>query len=858
MAELTRSRRYQEPLGSGPFEAIVVSHLDPSYMGTLQVELLRSSAAGNQPERTGQIIEAKYLNPFYGVTPLADTSNNDGYQYSQKSYGMWAVPPDVGTRVVVIFLEGKISKAFWIGCVQDEYMNFMLPGYASTENVTNFGKKVPTSEYNKRLHTGEVRDPTKFAKPVHTDLARNLIRQGLIDDDVRGHSTSSARREVPSMVFGWSTPGPVDKRENAPRGRVGPADAKANAFINRLGGSSFVMDDGDDKLIRKGHPSNTASEYVNKEGGEEGGDPTIPHNECIRLKTRTGHQILLHNSEDLIYIGNARGTAWIELTSNGKIDIYSADSISIHSQQDLNFTADRDINFLAGKNLNAVVGREYKLSAGSSISNIAGTTISSNAGESISENAGTNIANYANGKASYISNDTTDVLAGANLALGSPSTVGIEGHSSVKITTDGDYHMKALGNALWWSGAETSIKSDSALKVTSDNVIALKATGNINTKSAATNIAADGSIKLKGSDVALQPGAALPEPVEASEATIPAAPVPVVPSPALRAALVARIPQHEPWYQHENINPLEYTPDKTRANTNQIDSYPPRVPDTFNKSGMRTRTSGGFNTAGTRGVATTERYSVASASVPSYSPQTLEEKQRVSRLFCQKLRDLGWADKPDEFFKAAVACAHTESALGLIEEASYANTSNERIRDIFSAARSLSDEELTSLKANKFDFFEYVYGYTVPRGRNLGNQFANDGGNYIGRGLIQLTGRGNYQRYGRQAGLVDEGLVDPQLNPFGVTILDNPTLLNSDVDTACAVAAAYLIDRYQDDGRGVLGNMRIAIAGTEGGYQLGIDKDQAFFDAMTDDSWIRPPEPEPDLPTSFNDITGPQ
>ena len=848
-----RSRSYQEPIGQGPFEAVVVSHLDPSYMGRLQVELLKSSSAGNQPERSGQLVEARYLSPFYGVTPLANTSNNEGYQFSQKSYGMWAIPPDVGTRVVVILLEGKISQAYWIGCVQDEYMNFMLPGYPATENVTNFGARVPTSEYNKRLADPSVKDPTKFPKPVHNELARRLTQQGLYADDIRGLTTSGARREVPSMVFGWSTPGPLDKRENAPKGQVGPSDAKANRFINRLGGSSFVMDDGDDKLIRKGSPENSPQEYVNKEAGEEGGDPTLPANELIRLKTRTGHQILMHNTEDLIYIANARGTAWIELTSNGKIDIYSADSVSIHSQQDLNFTADRDINLMAGKNMNLISGLDYKLSAGASISNIATNNISSNAGDTISENAGSIIANYSQGQASYISGDTTDVLAGANLALGSPSTVGIEGHSSVKITTDGDFHMKALGNGLWWTEGQTSIKSTLQLKVTGDNVIAIKSKGNTNLESeAATNIKAANTISVKGSDTAIQPGADLPAAVEADSATIPAAPNPQVPTPALRAAPISRIPQHEPWYEHENLNPLEYAPDKTRANVAPMETYPPRIPDTFNKSGMRTNTSGGRNATGTTGVATPGRYSPAGPDATSYSPETLEEKKNVARKFCSELRKQGWADKPKEFFFAAIACAHTESRLGLLEEGSYSGTSNDRIRSIFSVTQSLSDAELTTLKADKFNFFEYVYGKDSSIGRNLGNQYTNDGGNYIGRGLIQLTGRGNYQRYGKKAGLVDEGLVDSTLNPFGVTVIDQPGLLNTDVPTACAIAASYLVERYRERNRGVLGNMRYCIAGSERGFELGISKDQAFFDSL-DDTWITEPEPDRNIDPNLVD-----
>ena len=112
------------------------------------------------------------------------------------------------------------------------------------------------------------------------------------------------------------------------------------------------MDDGDDKFVRKTKASEGPPEYASILQGETG-DPTIPHNELVRIRTRTGHQILLHNSEDLIYIGNARGTTWIELTSNGKIDIYAADDISMHTAGNFNVTADKDINLTStGGNVN--------------------------------------------------------------------------------------------------------------------------------------------------------------------------------------------------------------------------------------------------------------------------------------------------------------------------------------------------------------------------------------------------------------------------------------------------------------------------------------------------------------------------
>lgn len=293
------------------------------------------------------------MSPFYGVTS-ADFVREDPNNYgnTQKSYGFWAVPPDVGTTVVVIFIDGDPKRGYWMGCVQDEGMNFMVPGIAATSNVVDETDRMPVAEYNKQINSVQATGATKNKKPRHP-LADALESQGLLKDDIRGLTTSSARRDIPSMVFGWSTPGPVDKRPGSPRGPIGKEDYKIpNAFVGRLGGSTFVMDDGDDKFLRKKSAKEDAPVYASVLQNETDGDVTIPHNELIRLRTRTGHQILLHTSEDLIYITNSRGTAWIELTSNGKIDIYSQDSISVHTENDINFTADRDINFTAGANVN--------------------------------------------------------------------------------------------------------------------------------------------------------------------------------------------------------------------------------------------------------------------------------------------------------------------------------------------------------------------------------------------------------------------------------------------------------------------------------------------------------------------------
>ena len=368
-------RRTPESLSSefnaGPYLARVVSNIDPKYMGTLQVQLLRD--VGNIPESEGSLFQVKYLSPFYGATSLDHNGRNNTFGDTQKTYGMWMVPPDVGVIVLVTFVEGDPKQGYWLGCVQDEFMNFMIPGLAATEiNTENPPGKKPVAEYNKKINTNEQTDTTLIKKPVHP-LASVLSKQGLLTDEHRGITTSSARRESPSNVFGISTPGPIDRKSGAPRGNIGTKENKiTGAFVSRLGGTTLVMDDGDDNFLRKKPASEGPPDYASVENDEKGGDPGIPHNELFRIRTRTGLQILLHNSEDLIYIGNARGTTWIELTSNGKIDIFAEDSVSIHTKADLNVTADNninltasnDVNIKAGNNINLTAATDYNIKAG--------------------------------------------------------------------------------------------------------------------------------------------------------------------------------------------------------------------------------------------------------------------------------------------------------------------------------------------------------------------------------------------------------------------------------------------------------------------------------------------------------------
>ena len=352
-------------IGSGPYLAKVVGHLDPSFMGGLEVTLLRSD--GNTQGDAGQTYPVRYAPPFYGTTAFEFMGYNvDSYSDTQKSYGMWFVPPDIGVTVMVHFIDGNPSEGYWTNCVPGRFMNQMIPALGASPNVAfapgqdavyDVGE-VPVAEANRRANQlDQGMDIDKIPKAVHP-FADRLLEQGLLAEDIRGAVKSSARRNAPSSVFGILTPGPLDR--NGPKQFIGKTQSKSATPVpvSRLGGSQFVMDDGDERFQRRTTASEGPPDYADLLGGDAG-DSDIPKDEYVRLRTRKGHQILLHNSEDLIYIGNSRGTAWIELTSDGKIEIFAEDSISVHTKQDMNFYAARDMNLEAGRNVNIKASAEY-------------------------------------------------------------------------------------------------------------------------------------------------------------------------------------------------------------------------------------------------------------------------------------------------------------------------------------------------------------------------------------------------------------------------------------------------------------------------------------------------------------------
>ncbi len=539
----------------GPYLARVVNNLDPELQGALEVVLYEGVTPDS--EESGFTCTVKYLPSFWGTTSSKFEGNNSAsFNDVQKSYGMWFVPPDIDTVVLCMFIGGNRNAGYWLGVVPDRFQNHMIPGIAASrftamtpEQKRKYGTEyLPVAEFSikNRKITGKY-EVNEFNKPVHP-FADRLLQQGLLLDDIRGVTSSSARREHPSGVFGISTPGPVDSSVNAPTASVVYNKKTTRIFHSRLGGHQLVMDDGDKNGL----------------------------NELFRIRTRTGHQILLHNSSDLIYIANAAGSAWIELTGQGKIDIFAQDSVSIHTEGDFNLRADRDFNIEAVRDVNIKSGGNMKSEANGLF------TISGDRDAQLSFDGAFNLKS---GAAAIGIDDSFNLKIGGGAGITTENfslkgaSLSVEG-TSLKVKSAGDAHLYAKDIRLTAEGVH--LNGSTTVRLTSPSL-------NLNGARAATassSISADGSVITPTEPEAL-PKYSLPNRLSnpnnynnqgwADGKFFKAEDL---------ISIMKRVPTHEPWDQHENINPTQFTFDNTDLeNDNRGRGLPGKYPSvTYNRA----------------------------------------------------------------------------------------------------------------------------------------------------------------------------------------------------------------------------------------------------------------------------------
>lgn len=307
----------------------------------------------NDPQQTGRL---RILVPAYGdrsdsllkdipwssyIAPFGGVLNNDNATRGadQKStqgpvaYGMFNIPK-VGAAVAVTCIDGDPMARIWLGCLQAEMLGHTLP----------HGRFMIAdgSEPNGPLSSQE--------HPI----------QPLYDNLTTAFSTRAHNYE-------WRTRG-ADYTACA----VNPQ--QYDIISNKADDVdvSFTAQDGNTTVFRQGYGKDQTAGDVSAGYDPQTYSWTTPgfhsismddRKENCRVKFRTagGHQILLDDTNERVYINTAEGRNWIELDQDGNIDIYATKRVSVRSESDINLSADKTIRMYGKEGIHMYSGGEVRI-----------------------------------------------------------------------------------------------------------------------------------------------------------------------------------------------------------------------------------------------------------------------------------------------------------------------------------------------------------------------------------------------------------------------------------------------------------------------------------------------------------------
>lgn len=329
---------------------VVVDTDDPLQMGRLRVFC---PSLNDNPKKIHQLPWALYISPFggsinnSGFTRGTDPSNCTTEGAVQ--YGFWGIP-EQGAHVLVGCIDGDVRRRFWIGCAYE---------HQETHGVLTGRWKW---EGGDGLPAGPLSSTNSPVQPLAANLKKAFTPTANILGVEVSLGSGTGSRE-------WRTRA-ADYQVCGVREDIGqPPNTKKTSYLdeqyNKI--SQAEPDDwvkpilgahGYDWSGYKSLGSFMASRVygMSSPGFHSFSMDDRAFNSRIRVRTGAGHQIILDDTNERIYISTFEGKSWIELDKSGNIDAYAKRRLSLHAEEDLNLTSDATIRMLGKKGVHIYGG----------------------------------------------------------------------------------------------------------------------------------------------------------------------------------------------------------------------------------------------------------------------------------------------------------------------------------------------------------------------------------------------------------------------------------------------------------------------------------------------------------------------
>lgn len=463
---------------SGITLGVVIDTDDPLQMGRLRVFC---PALNDDPKQLQYVPWSVYASPFGGSINSASYTRGVGDVKAESSgplhYGFWAVP-ELGAHVLVTCIDGDYRRRVWLACV---------PHHQET-NTLHSGRWKWQSE---GVVEGPLTSSDNPMEPLYTNAKTAF-------DDNKGSP------EWKTRIADYQSTAIRDDANQTP-------NSKKRTYVDQT-----------NEAMRDAEPSEWVHDAIGAHGYDWSGFKNIgamlssrtygfsspgmhmfvmddrAFNSRMRFRTTAGHQILLDDTNERIYIATNKGKNWIEFDSAGNIDMYSNSRISISGDADVNISAGKTIRMFAGESINMYAGHTNLLEDGELVVTdppVEGTItlqsendlvlIAQNLRSRTEENtfieAGLNyFANIGDSSTTTVTRDHSLSTVNGDVILSSGNCVYATSKSTMKYYSESDVSIGSLGDAEMQSfSGKTSISSASTLRVKSaDGSVDIEASAN--------------------------------------------------------------------------------------------------------------------------------------------------------------------------------------------------------------------------------------------------------------------------------------------------------------------------------------------------------------------------------------------
>lgn len=282
---------------------IVEDTNDPAQMGRVRVYC---PSIDNEDHLIDDLPWAIYQTPFGGQIKNQAAGPGADISYGPTAYGFWGIPK-VGSSVLIQFINGDPNYRVWTGCVYPIMGNRSLPGGRAADFTQPPNKRPngPYSDSYEPILPGKVNQAEAGLDSNYYYTRggyERMVAQPMTNKDgTEGYAQNPNRTSATDLdpqTYSWTTPG--------------------HHFISMQDSPQFCR---------------------------------------VRVKTTCGHQIILDDTNERIYISTAKGNSWIEMDQDGHIHVYGSQSISYTTGGDFNVSAAGDFNVSAATiNLNGSEG----------------------------------------------------------------------------------------------------------------------------------------------------------------------------------------------------------------------------------------------------------------------------------------------------------------------------------------------------------------------------------------------------------------------------------------------------------------------------------------------------------------------